>query len=356
METKIDVKKLKELGFPDEVIERMDPRDGGNVDANGNVLFLDADRLKRMEHPEKPMRVNRPDKFGLNSWLARWSADYINKPGFDPGPSFRYVDNATKGPRDGVQYKLVNKMLGFGQNGYTYGSVLPLNHDLTDHSHSAIFPIDLVFDAMEKAEYIAILHTCVCRRAFDCQDYDKDLGCIFINTAGRRVVETGIAREATVEEAKAHILRAKEAGLFCCAEMVEGEQYIWGLDNDQMNEYRMFCFCCPCCCLAMKVIRNSDSVIKERMHGCGFTATTDHDKCVGCRKCATACPKEAITFREDGKSVINQDTCVGCAWCKQECGTGAIRILQNYPLRRSVNEYFLKEGRIDDGVSEKGNV
>lgn len=356
MAKQIDVEKLKSLGVPDDIISAMDPRDGGNVDANGNVLFLDADRLKSKEHPERPIRVNRPNGLGIKNAFVRAMAAYINKPGSDPGPAFHFLENSSKAPRNSVQYKLVNSMLGFGQKGYTYGTVLPLNHDLTNYAHSAVMPIDLVFDAMEKAEYIAILNTCVCRVAFSCEDYPVDLGCIFVNAAGRRVVETGIAREATVEEAKEHILKAKAEGLFCNAEMVEGEQYIWGLDNDQMNEFRMFCFCCPCCCLAMKVVKNSSPETKERMHSCGFTATTDHDKCIGCRKCAPICPEEAITYREDGKSVIDQDTCVGCGWCKMECEAKAIRILQNYPMRNSVNEYFLKEARIDDGVTKEKEV
>ena len=43
--------------------------------------------------------------------------------------------------------------------------MLPLNIDLTGKAHSVVLPIELVFDAMDKAEYIAILHTCVCRVA-----------------------------------------------------------------------------------------------------------------------------------------------------------------------------------------------
>ena len=40
MANTIDVEKLRALGVPEEVIANMDPEDGGNIDANGNVLFL----------------------------------------------------------------------------------------------------------------------------------------------------------------------------------------------------------------------------------------------------------------------------------------------------------------------------
>ena len=46
-------------------------------------------------------------------------------------------------------------------------------------------------------------------------------------------------------------------------------------------------------------------------------------------------------YREDGKCVINQDKCMGCGWCKLECKSGALRTQQTFPMRSSVNEYFL---------------
>lgn len=37
----IDYEKLKSIGVPDEVIASLDPRDGGNITPQGEVLFLD---------------------------------------------------------------------------------------------------------------------------------------------------------------------------------------------------------------------------------------------------------------------------------------------------------------------------
>ena len=148
------------------------------------------------------------------------------------------------------------------------------------------------------------------------------------------------------------MLRAKDNGLFCNAEMVEGEQFIWGLRNDEMNEFRMFCFCCPCCCLAMKGVRYAAESAKERYSSCGYTTTVNHDKCAGCHSCAKASPQQAISYREDGKCVIDQDKCMGCGWCKLECKTGALNTQQTFPMRNNVNEYFIKEHRIDDGITE----
>ena len=49
----------------------------------------------------------------------------------------------------------------------------------------------------------------------------------------------------------------------------------------------------------------------------------DLEKCVGCGKCAKACPFGAIEIR-DGKAVVNDALCRGCKVCTSACPTGAI--------------------------------
>lgn len=56
----IDYEKLKSIGVPDEVIASLDPRDGGNITPQGEVLFLDEGRLHRRELPDKPLHENHP--------------------------------------------------------------------------------------------------------------------------------------------------------------------------------------------------------------------------------------------------------------------------------------------------------
>lgn len=65
----IDYEKLKSLGVPDEVIATLDPRDGGNITPQGEVLFLDEERLKRRELPNKPLHKNHPRGLGIKDFL-----------------------------------------------------------------------------------------------------------------------------------------------------------------------------------------------------------------------------------------------------------------------------------------------
>jgi len=65
------LEKLRALNIPEEVIANLDARNGGNIDEEGNVLFLDEERQKRKEHPEKPMWKNKPDGLGIKNFILK---------------------------------------------------------------------------------------------------------------------------------------------------------------------------------------------------------------------------------------------------------------------------------------------
>lgn len=355
-EKELDYARLRELNIPEEVIRNMAIQDGGNIDEEGNVLFLDEARQKSKENQEKPMWTNKSDGIGIqNAFVNKVSEIILTqlRTGKGSREQFDMLVEMANAPASSLKHKATMKLLGMDKKGYTHGVIFPLNIDLADSAVSCVMPIDLVMASIEDAEYIAIVDMCLCRVSYDCQDYPQDFGCIFLNKAGKRVVEAGVAHHVTLEDAKAHVLKAKELGLFAASEFLQGEQYIWGIPNSEMNEFRMICFCCPCCCLMMKILKAGTLEEKKRYVSCGYTSTVNHNKCVGCQKCAQVCPQKAITYRKDRKAVINQDKCMGCGYCKMECASNAISLKQTYPLRTSVNEYFLKEARIDDEYIHK---
>jgi len=137
---------------------------------------------------------------------------------------------------------------------------------------------------------------------------------------------------------------------------IEVEQMLWGVRNDLMDHFLEICFCCPCCCIAMRLARNATATERHRFHPAGWTAVPDRTKCVGCRKCVTGingCPVEAISFGADGKVVINQESCVGCGICKARCGFDVIKIKQTMPMRKDLHEYFMKDYSLDLKVWEE---
>ena len=79
----------------------------------------------------------------------------------------------------------------------------------------------------------------------------------------------------------------------------------------------------------------------------------DHGVCIGCGKCASHCPKQAITI-EDGKATIDQDLCYGCGECLIFCAPKAIKIRWDssaQSMQEKMIEYCMgavqgKEGKV----------
>ncbi len=50
------------------------------------------------------------------------------------------------------------------------------------------------------------------------------------------------------------------------------------------------------------------------------------DDCIGCTKCATECPVEAISGEKREKHVIDQETCITCGICEEVCPVDAVEV------------------------------
>ncbi|MBQ9130600.1 MAG: 4Fe-4S binding protein [Clostridia bacterium] len=219
-----------------------------------------------------------------------------------------------------------------------------------------VVPMDLIKKSLKNATFIGGMDSCLCREANDCKDFPHDVGCLFLGEAGRVIVKHNLGKEIDYEEACRRVDKAAEYGLMGQAVWVEVEQLLWGIRNDQMDKFLEICFCCPCCCIAMRLARNATEKERHRFHPSGWTAVADRTRCVGCKQCvsgANGCPVEAISFGEDGKVRINQELCVGCGICKSKCKPGVISIKQTMPMREDLHEYFLKDYNLDLKIWEE---
>ena len=85
------------------------------------------------------------------------------------------------------------------------------------------------------------------------------------------------------------------------------------------------CSCCGCCCNVLLGI--SKFGYNGTLVTSGFIAHADPASCIGCEKCAKACPIDAIQMapvddpglKTKKKAKVDGETCLGCGVCVLQC-------------------------------------
>ncbi len=218
--------------------------------------------------------------------------------------------------------KIINRLLFKDDEIVVIPNTININKKIDD-SVSEFLPTNIIKDVIRKCDDIVIMNNCLCRTSSDCEDYPKDLGCIFLGPTSKKIPRT-ICKEATVDEALEHVDLADKAGLT----HIVGRNKI---DTVWMNVHPgegllTICHCCPCCCL-WKVSPNLDDEISNKIERLeGVTVNYNEDNCVKCMKCLDdVCMFDAISLK-DNKISINSDKCRACGLCVNTCKVDALSI------------------------------
>jgi Na+-translocating ferredoxin:NAD+ oxidoreductase RNF subunit RnfB len=59
------------------------------------------------------------------------------------------------------------------------------------------------------------------------------------------------------------------------------------------------------------------------------TAAVNREHCIGCGRCVSVCPAQAIAVGADGKATVECSLCRGCGACVQECPVGAVHMTEH---------------------------
>jgi len=174
-----------------------------------------------------------------------------------------------------------------------------------------ILPYEKISEILENAETIAVTE-CACRTMSRQCDNPTDV-CLLFNEFADIIIERGVARRISKEEAFSILARTEDLGL------------IHQLNNSEPEGYQFLCNCCSCCCALLRgmiVLGKKGITAKSR-----YVSSVDSELCDGCGICATRCQFGAISL-VDSKAVVDKEKCFGCGLCASKCPTHAIKLIQ----------------------------
>jgi Pyruvate/2-oxoacid:ferredoxin oxidoreductase delta subunit len=198
-------------------------------------------------------------------------------------------------------------------------------------------PYDFVTELLRKSSTIALAE-CYCRLSKEMAGepcvHEKET-CFLFNEAGRNLIEIGVAREISVEEALEIIRRSEAAGLVHNVNNAEGE-------------INFLCNCCPCCCPILGAMKLG---LKNVSQPSRFHAVIDGEVCSNCLICVDYCYVNALTDTE-GQLSFDVDLCIGCGLCASHCPENAINLVVRenfgkiYPTASTLDSQIQKEAII----------
>ncbi len=166
--------------------------------------------------------------------------------------------------------------------------------------------------------------TCYCRHKMHhlgrACDAPLDI-CMTFNSTAASLARHGNAREVDSAECLDLLAQAHESNLVQFGENVR-------------REVAFICNCCGCCCEAMIAARRF--AILQPVHTTNFLPLLGSGGCVGCGKCVSVCPVEAMTLvsandpnRPRRKTVrLDEGLCLGCGLCVRSCSRDNITLKQ----------------------------
>lgn len=204
-------------------------------------------------------------------------------------------------------------------------STLPINKDI-EGAEGIALPEEVLDRLIDISNFRVIIDQCACRAIYGCEDYPKDIGCIFMGESARKIPDD-YRREASVEEAKAHVRKAFAAGLVPIVGEARADHDLLRIPPE--GKLLTTCFCCECCCLSRAFRHGPVETVDGIMHGVEGLTVEVTDACVGCGTCVESCFIGAIQVRA-GQAVID-DYCRVCGRCAGVCPVNAIKLKLDNP-------------------------
>lgn len=199
---------------------------------------------------------------------------------------------------------------------------IPVSEDIPT-SQSTALPRQAIAELIEASSHRFIHNGCICRNQEGCENYPRELGCIFLGEAASRL-HPSIGHRASVEECLEHLEKASQTGLTGMIGRIWFDATTLGLLHDFRN-FVVVCFCCDCCCLVRTDIKSAGPGFKQAIKKMETVRVEVGEDCEGCGTCARTCFVGAVDVI-DGRARIDEALCKGCGRCAAACPNGVIRV------------------------------
>jgi ferredoxin len=216
--------------------------------------------------------------------------------------------------------KLVLNYFSTSTTGKVYGGAAtktykysPANLSI-DVPMQGVMPNEQIGSIVDATSKIAVAH-CPCRMSAkilgrtDCP-HSLEV-CLKYDEMAEFVINRGLAREISKDEAK-HILKVSEK-----------DGLVHMVDNTQ-GQIKHTCNCCGHYCWNVGIIRRR-KIPRDQLMAVYFIRDTHLEECVGCGNCTEICPVDAVEMVED-LPMVNDDWCIGCGVCAVSCPAEVISI------------------------------
>lgn len=201
---------------------------------------------------------------------------------------------------------------------------LPVEESIDADAFRRVLPYEDVVKVLEDQDYFCVTH-CPCRHRKNLDPGSPDCphsteNCLHFGGLARYIVENGIGREITREEARDILRKAADEGLVHGA-----SNWLKGVDT--------ICNCCKCCCMWFE----SFHVLKHErsMDPSNYAISTSPGTCKACGLCVKRCPMEALHLEDSTAArnkkgqaaVLSAGLCIGCGVCARKCPTKSLRLV-----------------------------
>jgi Pyruvate/2-oxoacid:ferredoxin oxidoreductase delta subunit len=203
-----------------------------------------------------------------------------------------------------------------GPSKVTFPKTRVISVDRKIQAGNTIHTYDQVASYIGKYEPLAV-STCYCRHEAKLIDENDDCGkpnevCMQFGMAAQFVIDRGMGRKISKEEAIDILKKCEEAGL------------VHSTINRQ--EIDWLCNCCnDHCVILQKALAQPNPGIALNS---GFQPVRNSELCKACEICIEHCPPTALTMGEDDVPKVDLDRCIGCGICASGCPEEAVTLVE----------------------------